>query len=195
MKFLSALLLFVGLTFTTQAQKVELQTTLDNFYKANNEANWELMTSYIYPTFFEHQNKAELLDIYSQTLAAGYHNQYYDVKITSIDKTIKANNQTYASIQATGKMLLKITNADITESGMKAMANSLKIAHGDDNVHFNKNENAFEVKMNNIKYYGIEKDNKWYVLNNNSALYIINSKCIPVDVLNKLNGEAERKID
>lgn len=151
--FISSLSTFAFFSPHTGDHRQEIQETLDIYFQANLNKDYDKILDMIYPRLFEIVSKEEMLGLFKQMESEGIDYSIKGAETTSISNRVVHNGEQYALVKYVLDIGIRFTGEEYNAPQVRSMMlGTFKAQYGQDRVQLDESTNTFWIKADNEMY-------------------------------------------
>ena len=192
-KLITLLLLLTGMAATTwgQGDSTAIQQRLDAYFQATEAKEWGKVVDMVYPKLFTLVKKEDMVQLFADMEGNGMVFQMKDFNVNNISETVAHEGERFALVDYSAGMNIRFTSAAYQDSSMVSILQaSFAATYGEDNVHYKKEDNSFDIQAEKTMFAIAPEGNAdWAFMENNPGQEGLLGALIPEAVRDKLRAE------
>ncbi len=144
----STLLLFFMANFQhLNAQEAAIKSRLGEYIEATNSENWDKVLDMVYDKLFETVPKEQMKQLFSQMGTMGLKMEVKEYTIANMSDKMTEEGTDFVIVQYNAHEKLTLNGPQFSnEAVIQQMQTQFKTMYGEDNVTYDKENNAFTLK-------------------------------------------------
>src|SRR5258706_14599118 len=125
----------------------DIQKKVDAFITLSNEKKWDEAFDFMYPKLFTKVPKQDLIDIMTGMDQDGLSLQRSNVKLSSVSKPLKDENETFVRLEYTGDLLVTVKSGSLydTPSSIQGMTTQFETSYGKESVKWDADNKKYTI--------------------------------------------------
>jgi hypothetical protein len=147
----------------------DIQKKVDAFISLSNEKKWNEAFDLMYPKLFSKVPKQDLIDMMTGMDQDGLTLQRNNVKLDSVFKPLKDENETFVRLEYTGDLIVAVTKGSLydTPSSIQSMSTQFETSYGESNVKWDSDNKKYSIQTH-ISMMAIKSGDQWYLVEINN---------------------------
>jgi len=169
----------------------EIQGTLDVYFQANLDKDYEKILDMIYPRLFEIVSKEEMMGLFKQMEAEGIDYSIKAAETSSISDKVVNDGQQFVLVKYILDIGIRFTGEEYsTPEVQKILLETFKTQYGKDRVKLDTESNTFWIKADNVMFAIAPEGSKdWKFMEKKPGMEAFVADFIPQEVQDKLVKE------
>lgn len=191
--FLLGSILFTEAIAQSGDHRQQIRETLDIYFQANVDKDYDQILNMIYPRLFEIVSKEEMKGLFTQMEAEGIDYSIKSAETKHISDRVVDDGQQFALVKYTLNIGIRFTGDQYSAPGIQnAMLGTLKAQYGEEKVRLEEATNTFWIQSDNEMFAIAPAGGKdWKFMDKKPGMEAFVGDFIPQEVQDKLTAGGE----